>query len=146
MKKVVKYVSERGRTFDTPEEAIEFDKGLASIINIYEKDLQKMLNGAPIFGGKPVTPELIFQWRKIVADYKKTYKKAKKTWDRKKEFDELSKEAQEVAKGMIAHCIQYELCMGMDCGLRKDDKKRKFRLELEEFCEIDAGLISANDY
>ena len=41
MKIQIKFISERGLAFDTPEEAIAFDKHLPNIIATYEKDLKK---------------------------------------------------------------------------------------------------------
>ena len=41
MKVVVKYVSERGLPFDTPQEAITHDEYLPNIISTYEEDLKK---------------------------------------------------------------------------------------------------------
>ena len=41
MKRKVTYVSERGREFNTPEEAIAYDDEIPRIIRIYEGDLKK---------------------------------------------------------------------------------------------------------
>jgi hypothetical protein len=49
-------------------------------------------------------------------------------------FAAMSKEAQEAAVNMIYYCVENGLCMGMDYGLKKDDKPRSFRKHLENFC------------
>jgi hypothetical protein len=41
MKRKVTYVSERGREFNTPEDAIAYDEEIPRIIRIYEGDLKK---------------------------------------------------------------------------------------------------------
>ncbi|MBF4374432.1 hypothetical protein [Vibrio anguillarum] len=50
-------------------------------------------------------------------------------------FDDLSEEAQQVLVGMVEHCINQGVCMGMDEGIECFDtnKKHSFREELEAF-------------
>jgi hypothetical protein len=51
-------------------------------------------------------------------------------------FAAMGKDAQETALGMIEYCIRTGAGMGMDEGLRKDDKPRAFRKQLEKFVEL----------
>lgn len=49
------------------------------------------------------------------------------------DYDKLSNEAKETLKGMVEHCINHGIGMGMDEGYHDDDSKREFRKELESF-------------
>lgn len=80
MKKQIKYISETGRSFDTPKEAFEDDQRLFKIIKIYKDDLDRMEGGAKTFGSGPVTPELIKQWRRAIVRYEKQLKEARSSW------------------------------------------------------------------
>ena len=80
IRKVI-YVSELGRTYDTPEDAISDDKRLPQIIAVYEKDLARMEAGLKTFGCGPVTEELKQQWRKTITDYKTKWEKAQLSFE-----------------------------------------------------------------
>jgi hypothetical protein len=80
MFKQVKYISELGRSFDTPGEAITDDKRLPGIIAVYTEDLNKMEGGAKTFGAGPVTPDMIPNWKDTIHKYEDLWEKAKKSW------------------------------------------------------------------
>ena len=80
MKKQIKYISELGRSFDTPDAAIEDDRRLLRTITIYEGDLVRMEAGG-LFAGKPVTEELKEQWRHAIARYKAQWAEAQASWE-----------------------------------------------------------------
>lgn len=80
MRKQVKYISETGRSFDTPKEAFEEDQMLFSIIKVYEEDLARMEGGVEIFASSPVTPELMQQWREAIVRYEKQLQEARSSW------------------------------------------------------------------
>lgn len=48
-------------------------------------------------------------------------------------FNKLSKDAQLTAVGMIEYCIEHGIGMGMDEGWTRDNQKRAFRKQLEDF-------------
>lgn len=50
-----------------------------------------------------------------------------------KEYNELSEESKETLKGMVYHCINRGLCMGMFEGFHPNGSKEAFRKELEHF-------------
>lgn len=80
MKRQVKYLSELGRSFDTPDAAIEDDRRIPRIIATYEGDLVRMEAGG-LFAGKPVTDELKEQWRHAIAGYKAQWAEAQASWE-----------------------------------------------------------------
>lgn len=80
MKKQIKYISETGRSFDTPKEAFEEDQRLLKVIKVYKDDLDKMEGGDKMFGSGPVTPELIQQWREAIVRYEKQLHEARSSW------------------------------------------------------------------
>ncbi len=53
------------------------------------------------------------------------------------EYNDLSEEAKEVLKGMVEHCLNRCLCMGMDEGVNYNDEPHEFRRQLELFVKTD---------
>lgn len=81
MRQQIKYISETGRSFDTPEEAIQEDKRLPKIIATYKADLAKMEGGAETFGSVPVTAEMIQQWKDAIKGYEEKWEAAQLSWE-----------------------------------------------------------------
>lgn len=81
MRKDIRYISENGRVFSTPEEAIEDDKRLPRTIELYTNDLHKMLEpGVRTFAGEAVTPERIEMWKKAIVGYEEKWTRAQISW------------------------------------------------------------------
>ena len=58
--------------------------------------------------------------------------KAAETREEPMSFSILSEEAKSVAVNMIEYCLENAIGMGMDEGLTKNGKSRKFRKDLEQ--------------
>ncbi|OQX14075.1 MAG: hypothetical protein BWK73_10475 [Thiothrix lacustris] len=57
---------------------------------------------------------------------------------KKGNWNQLSNEAKDSIYMMIEYCVERGIRLGMDEGMRKDGKPKKFRKEIEEFAGITA--------
>jgi hypothetical protein len=78
MKRQIKYISERGMSFDTAEAATAHDQGLPGIIATWKADLVRMETDTE-FGGQPVTEDLKKYWRRQIAMYEAAWKAAQRS-------------------------------------------------------------------
>ena len=112
MKTEIRYISERGKAFESPEEALEHDKEIPRIIKTYKKDLD-FLKANRSASNKELEIT-IKACEDFIEDYKGKLKRAILSEESFKKEEYTAKEAIEIARHAVFRVFTFTEDMSED--------------------------------